>query len=287
MSKTERRYMVDFYCLTQNGIRGTTYLKDYLKSHLNGHASAVSLDPGSPEKYQIRSIEASANEKVFKAVFGRCRYGETPEQTSTDGHESDVELKPDHALVEKNHFLFFVELNLIVYQRNASAGSHSKLQKYFNSPRFLGINLEPVLTEDSYEKIMRGGPLKKIEVSIMKPNFTLDPEEQFVQEAIDMFATAGAGSMKVTLSADRGRSLTEVMRTSVTTLARFGKTRIARVHLLDDNDQTEVVDLIGDRIKQPMTIPLGLNGRPTANDVYAGLAQAKDERSEDLQAFFG
>lgn len=287
MSSTDRKYTADFYCLTQNGNRKNTFLKDFLTSHIGGHGPAVNLEKGDTEKYQIRSIELTKCGKIFKAVFGRCKYGETPEQTSTDGNESDVQLKPDHGLVQKNHFLYFAELNLIVYQRNSSGSRYSKLQRYFNIPNFLGINLEPVLTGDSYTRIMKGGALKKIEVSILKPTFPLDSGEQFIQEAINIFKTSDAGSVKVSVSADRGKKLSEVMRSSVTTLARFGRTRIARVHLWDDNDEMEVVDLIGDRIKQPFSAPLGLNGRPTAQDVYTGLAKAKDDRSKDLEAFFG
>lgn len=282
-----KRYAVDFFCVTKNGNRRTTFLREVLERYSGGHAPAIELEQGVDEKYQIRSIQASRTGKVYAAVFGRCRYGETPEQTSEDGVESDVELKPGHGLVEKNHFLFFTDLNLVVYQRNGSGSSSAKFQRYLNRPAYINVSMEPVLTQDSYERLLQGGGLKKVELSIARPHLQPDSGEQLIQEAIALFGTTDAGRLKITLSADRNRTLSETLRTPIAVLAKLDRTRVARVHLEGENEAVEVIDLIGDRIRGTITVPLEQNGRPTAASVFRALAEVKDAKREDLRAFFG
>jgi hypothetical protein len=49
------------------------------------YTDAVALTPGEKEQYQVRSIVKFAGGKVYKGVFGRCRFGEKPVQGSALG----------------------------------------------------------------------------------------------------------------------------------------------------------------------------------------------------------
>lgn len=284
MTARTKQFTADFFCFCKNNDRKHSFLSDYLNKYVGGHGPAIELEDGSKEKYQIRSIQAPTNRKVFKAVFGRCRYGETPEQASETGEDSDVHLKPGHGLVDKNHFLFYPDLNLVVFQRNGNASRYTHMQRYFNRPTYKGYLLEPVLTQDSYQRLADGGEIKKVELSLLKPAFLLENGDAFLEEIVNIFGTAGAERMKISVSADRDRSLLETLRTSVPKLARLGRARVARVVLKEDN---EIIDLIADRISQPMQVALGENGRPLPASIFEALAAAKDERKADLKVFFG
>lgn len=280
-----RQFTADFFCFCKNEDKRSEYLKNLLEKHVGGHAPATALEDGSDEKYQIRSIRAPSNRKVYMAVFGRSKYGEVPEQATETGDESDVELKPDHGLVQKNHFLFYPDLNLVVFQRNGTASRYTHMQRYLNRPTYKGYVLEPVLTRDSYQRLSEGGEIKKVELSLLKPTFDVDQQsDQFLSEVVNLFGAAGAERMKITVSANRNRSLLELMRTSVPKAARHGRARVARVTMKEDN---EIIDLIADRISQPMQVTVGDNGRPIPRSVFEELARAKDARKSDLQAFFG
>lgn len=157
-----RKYQVDFYHIEQIDITNTNYVRNLLTTHVNGHAPAHCIDDNSNIQFQIRDISiASADSNIYKGVFGKLRHNETPEQASINGADADVQLLPGHGLVEKNHFLFFSDLNLIVFQRNAHAGRNSHLQAYLNSPEFSRVSLTQILTTDSYKKLLNGEALKK------------------------------------------------------------------------------------------------------------------------------
>ena len=256
MSNGERTFTAEFLVYTKDEARNSMFLHTILLGNEGKNTAAVELEPGDKEKYQIRSISKNAAGTVFKAVFGRCRFGETPEQTTIEGVESDVQLLPGHGLVEKNYFLFFPETNLIVYQRTSSGSSSAKLQRYLNRPQYFGVNLEPILTKNSYERLLNGGGIKKVELSISKPYFSSqDQSDKFIGEAVEMLGSSNANRLKITLSAERNKTLSETLRTPVATLAKFGRTRVARVHMEGENDTPEVIDLIGDRIKATFTVP--------------------------------
>ncbi len=279
---SRRTYTADFYCIEEDGESTTTFLHDLLLAHLDGHAPAHSIDDDAV-KYQIRSITANKSRRVFKAVFGKLRRDGTPEQASEDSQDSDVQLKPGHGLVDKNHFLFYADLNLIVFQRNAHAGRNSHLQAYLNRPQYKKVVLVPVLTQDSYSRLMEGGNLKKLEISIRKPAFSLHQEDALLSDCIDMFKNSEAGRLKVVLSADVRGSLKESVKNAAVILSKFSRTKVARATMVDNN---EVIDLVMDRIVKKFDVDLLENGRPNPHSVFAGLAQAKDDCNAELKAFF-
>lgn len=278
-----RKYQVDFYHVEQIDVNDTDYVRNLLNTHLNGHAPAHCIDNNSDVQFQIRDIAvASKDLKIYKGVFGRLRHNETPEQASANGADVDVQLLPDHGLVEKNHFLFFSDINLIVFQRNAHAGRNSHLQAYLNSPQFSDVSLTQILTTDSYSKLLNGEALKKVEISLRKPAAALHQEDTLISSLIKQFQGGKLGHVKLVLSAEKGGSLPPELKDSLIKLARFGLTRIARASLVDDT----TVDLLMDRVVGSFTADLQLNGRALPKDMFAGLALAKDQCADDLETFF-
>lgn len=283
MVADKRTYTADFFCLEQNDVTKTSVLTDLLKAHVGRHAPAHSINGQKEVKYQIRSIAANTARTVYRAVFGKLRRDGTPEQASEDGDDSDVVLKPGHGLVEKSHFLFFPDLNLLVFQRNSHAGRESHFQNYLNTPIYRGLALVPVLTRDSYTRLLEGGAVKRLEISLKKPAFALADEDALLKDCVDMFTNSNAGRMKLVLSANVGGKLKEGVKEAALKLAKFGRTRIARATLAADS---EVIDLILDRVVKTFEVDLQGNGRPDPASFFAGLAKAKDECASELKSFF-
>lgn len=280
---TQRSYIADFYCVEQHNQNTTRVLTDLLGQHIGGHAPAFSINGDQGVKYQIRSIGVNKTRTVYRAVFGKLRHGETPEQATEHGDESDVELKPGHGLVEKSHFLFFPDLNLIVFQRNNNAGRNSHFQAYLNMPSYQGVALVPVLSRDSYSRLANGGGVKKLEISLRRPAFALQEEDALLQDCIDVFQNSNAGRIKLVLSAELGKSLKDDVKDAAIMLSKYSRTKVARATLMEDN---EIVDLIVDRVVRPFKVDLLPNGRPDPTSIFAGLAKAKDDSGPELKAFF-
>jgi hypothetical protein len=281
---TAKRYKADFYVATHNDEREHPKLVELLDAGIaaGGYTEAIELDPGSNEWYQVRSIVKV--HRVYRGVFGRSRYGEKPLQGTVDGREADVDLKPGHGLVEKNYFLFYADRNLIVYQRNASGSHYSRFQRYARSAIGGNVTFEPVLTRDSYVRLLAGGQPRSVELSFQSPKDPTVYQDLFFGEAARLVRRVGGTSASIRISTGRSAARLTQIKNSVVEAAKLGIARVARVQLEDEADP---IDLIADRITQSITVPLQANGRPDSEAVYAALAQAEIERGTDLAVFFG
>jgi hypothetical protein len=285
MSGKTKQYKVDFLVATHQSDRAIPHVADLL-SQAGDHTTAIAIDGSQDEKCQIRSLVALPGGKVYKGVFGRCRFGEKPVQGTEDGKEAEVVLKPGHGLVEKNHFLYFVDRNLFVYQRNQTGSHSSKLQRYLSMATNVQIILEPILTRDSYERLLSPGvEAKSIELSFQQPKDPTLYEDLWVREAMSLVSELGGLTAKVRISVGReAKTLEHKALSSAVTLARTGLARVARVKI---EDEDEPIDLIADRIIETITVPLNAHGRPDADAIFAELSDAETRREDDLAAFFG
>ena len=280
-----KSFKVDFVVATHKQSRDHTLLAEFLAS-AGPIADAVALDGDEDEKHQLKSIVSLNKGAVFKGVFGRCRFGEKPVQGSESGSEEDVELKPGHGLVHKNFFIFFAKRNLLVYQRNPTGSHLSKLQRYLSSVLGKQIILEPILTTDAYQRLLDpGAHAKTIELSFQKPRDPALYQDLWVQEAMHLMNGLGGFTAKIRIGVGReNKTLLGKGKAAAVTLARAGLARVARVTI---EDESEPIDLIADRIIETINVPLGLNGRPAPDAVYAALANCESNRSADLATFFG
>ncbi|WP_395701242.1 DUF6731 family protein [Aquabacterium sp.] len=284
MAKRSKAYKVDFFVVTDDDDPQNTVLFDLL----NGIelTDALPLEAGEEEKYQIRSVQRMpGGGQAFKAVFGRCRFGERPVQGAEDGKEEDVELKPGHGLVEKNHFLFFGRRNLVVYQRNPGGSHYSRFQRYLRQVTHRNVTLAPILTSDAYERVLSGGDARILDISFQQPRDPTFYADTTTADAIALVKKVGALNCRMRFSVGRTRArLMGKMKDAAVILARHGLARVARVTL---EDEKEPIDLIADRIIETISVRLQDNGRPDPEDLYAALNEAMDKRRDDLARFFG
>lgn len=286
MAKT-KSYKTDFLYVTRSDRVATQAVHQLLllAEDSGGFGPAARLEFGSDDEYQIRSVSQSRNGNFFYGVFGRCRYGEKPVQGASDGREEDVTLKPGHGLVEKNHFIFSVARNMFIYQRNASGSRAVRFSRYLTEATNDTILLEPILTRDSYLKLL--DPLshaKRIEFSFTRPKDAELFEEQSIRDAVELMSHTGALQAKIVLSVGREKkSIFAETKNAVVKLARSGLARVARVKIHEDD---EPIDLIADRVVDSITVNVR-DGKMSSEEVYAALEDARTRRENDLVAFFG
>lgn len=285
VTKKTKSFKVDFYAVLIDGKRHRVSVRDLLLAAAeNGHSDAYSLEEDSDEKFQLRSVVVTKNQSVIRGVFGRCRYNEKPVQGTDDGNEADVELLPNHGLVQKNHFLFYPDRNLFVYQRNSAGSHYAKLQHFLNVATEKPVLLEPILTRDSYARILGGKGAKTAEFSFIKPADVSLYKGTSLGDAMSVASTANSATTKVKLSVGRtGGILSLGTINGIIDMARNGRARVARVTLHEDS---QPIDLIADRIAYTITVNMNSN-RPDPEHMYACLADAESKKRDDIKAFFG
>ena len=283
---TSKRYKVDFFVVTLGGSRKQVKVRSFLGSAENGRTAPQALVDGEDEEHMIRSLVPLNNGTAYKGVFGRCRYNETPVQGNREGKERDVKLLPGHGLVEKNHFLYFAETNLLIYQRNNSGSHSSKFQHYLNKSiqadkMFL---LEPILSHDAYSRMLNGGAIKWLELSFQLPKDASLFENLDFKKAAEFGSESNAVSAKLRLTV--GRTEKRLAERFKNGLAEIAKTDIAKVARVKLEDFDEPIDLIAERIVETIEVDIAENGRPDPDDVFRKLQAAKDKRAQALNAFF-
>ncbi len=285
----KKTFKVDFFVAVSDGSQKHDVVRNFLKAAKKGaggaHTEALPLVADEDEQYMIRSLVPLGKRGAYKGVFGRCRFNETPLQGTAEGLEADVELKPGHGLVEKNHFLFFGDRNLMLYQRNPSGSHYGRFQRYLNLASSESVILEPILTTNAYERLLDGGDARIIDVSFQQPRDPALYEDAWLRDAIKLTREIGGVNARVRISVGRSHTarLTKI-KNAVVMMAKGGFAKVARVRLEDD---LEPIDLIADRIIESITVPLYENGRPDPEEIYAALQQAELDRAADLRSFFG
>jgi len=281
-----RTYKVHFFVCTHQDDRTHSLIRNLFDEAEESFLDAKCLSGDADEHHQVRSIVRSAKGRVIKGVFGKWRNNVMPEQANAEGKEADVRLRPGYGLVEKNFFVYYTDQNLLLYQRNASGSHPSKFQAYFSQLAGSPIGLEPILTRDSYQRVLNGGEPKWVEISVQPPK---DPDfygDEWTSDAMRLLNGAGAHLARIRMSASRAGDahLLGRIKDAVVDVARSGRARVARIRLEEDN---EPIDLIADRIIESITVELNEKGRPNPDDIFAAIAALRDKRKDDLKTFFG
>jgi hypothetical protein len=279
-----KSFKVDFYATGSDGDRTSPDFAELLARAVDGRTEALALD-SEEDRYQVRSIIPSAKGAVVLGVFGRCRFGEQPVQGTMDGQESDVELAPGHGLIQKNHFMFVSALNLLVYQRNVDGSHISRFQSYVRHATGRPVELEPLLTRDSYRKLLEGGEAKWVDFSFSKPKDPSMYEGMATKKAVELVNEMGGLNARIRVSVGRSdQTLVNQLKDAIVMMARSGQAKVARVKL---EELEAPVDLIAERIVETATVPVQENGRPSSRDIYAALQEARTQRGDDIRTFFG
>jgi len=234
--------------------------------------------------YEIRDLRALNSAGVVMGVFAVLR-DDAPHIRGGDRTERPILLGEDEGLIEKNHFLFYAQTGLLVYQVNQRANHPMRLEQYLTD--LAGLNravvFGDILTRDAWKKLSQG-IVKRLEVTIDVPKnrMAYDPDD-FTGPTLQTMEQAGARKALITLSAGRGAAMTTWIRDQL--LRMKGGPHIDRLQVKLDGEE-HPLDLLANTVRD--RIEVVMDGRyPDTSETFTQLAAAYDRQREALRAHFG
>jgi len=142
--------------------------------------------------------------------------------TTTADRERPIDLEEDESIMEKNFFLINSQALYVLYQEKKEGYWASSLGHYLTSlynTDGVRITLEAVLSRESYEKFMRLGFIKTLELSFASPSDELLQEWGISIEDRFGITTTGDASFQIGMKFPTKRTWTQTARN--TFLERF------------------------------------------------------------------
>ncbi len=242
-------------------------------------------------KYEIRDLRQFGNGSSFAGVFAKLRADDIPHIGVPGGAEREIELQRDEGLIEKNHFLYYREHELLVYQTNRNGSSVTQLGQYCSDILNETVAFHPIIQPDAMRRLLRPETLvKHLDLSFARPtNPSWYPRDNWGAQVVSLLRESGGGSMHVQISAEgRGanrRSLPRRVKQAVRDIMGNTNTRVARF-LVEEDGHEHPIDLIADRIKGKVQVEM--SGRyPVPDRMFRALREARDEQLSLLREIFG
>lgn len=280
-----KSFGVRFYCGSfidvALGRKVSTILNDLHTDYLAGTPYPHFPDGGV--SYELRDFESVNNGAVFKGVLAVLR-DDAPNIREATGAERAIALAQDEHVIEKNHFLYFSDRELLIWQVNGRGSHISRLEKYLGYVANAAISLGDVIQPEALQRL-NGGIVKrfKLRVAAARNADAVDPNN-WEAGTFDLMNGIGATTISVEVATRRrAMGLAEDVKNVIHRLVNRGDTRALYVQLAGETDP---IDLFADCIKARITVPMvGLY--PVARDIFAALAVAKDNQQVALDAYFG
>lgn len=239
--------------------------------------------------YQIRELVSFNDGTSFRGVFAKIRTTDIPHIGGTDGEEREIDLEDDEGVLEKNHFLYFQQHELLVFQSNGNGSTVEAFGRYFSDIVNHTTVFNAVLKADAMRRMMRADLEPRIiELSVARPtNPDLYPNNDWSSELFGLMAGINGFKAHIKISAEgtgqaRGK-LTELVKRAAAAMVNNGNASIARIKMAGIE---QPIDLIADRVIAQVSVEM--NGRyPVPDQMFQALGKAKDQSAGDLDAFFG
>jgi hypothetical protein len=275
-----KNYKVRFYC-GKVGLNGQDGLVSEIFQSLTNIKPLPQLAIGGVI-YQLRDFKPHNNGAVFQGVLAVLR-DDAPHIVDGQDAEKEIELQVDEKLLEKNHFLYFKENELLVWQVNARASHISRFEQYLSNLKNKTIVFDDIVTTSSLKRI-QNGIIKRFEMRIARPkNAMLIDPNNWGDKAFAMMDSAMSSTIAIQMSVRGENGLSAKVKESILPLLKKPEIRSLKVRL---DGETEAIDLIADCIHHKIDVQMeGLY--PVTLTVFAGLQSAKDAQSKNLADFFG
>lgn len=235
--------------------------------------------------FEVRDLRAHNSGTVYQGVFATIR-DDAPHIREALGGERVIPLQQDEGILEKNHFLYYRDQSVLVYQVNQRASHPTRFEFYLSTLAGAGhsVSLDDMLTRDAWEKL-NNGIVKEFDVTFDAPRDpnAYDPAD-FTSENLRVIERSGAGSMRVVLKASRGRQgLLEWVKHTLHQLKQDRQVRKLQVKL---DGETTPIDLFADVIREKITV--AMDGRyPNSQRTFEALEAAKQRAQAAIDAHFG
>lgn len=279
---SQKQFGVRFY--KGNVLNSGVLVSDILQQLYTAHQGGQTYPhvSGSSVAYELRDFTSLNNGSVFTGVLAVLR-DDAPNIRDGQGNERPITMQPGDRLIEKNHFVFYKERQLLAWQVNARASHVSRFEQYLSTAAGAIVGFDDIISAASFKRISEG-VVKKLEVRIAAPkNPALIPSTDWTSRAFQMMSGVGATSIKIDVSTRTGKGLMDGVKQVIHQLKDSAEAESIKVKLAGDS---EPVDLVADSIRGKVSVNMvGLYPDPI--DMFAQLQHLKDAKKGELDEFFG
>lgn len=226
------------------------------------------------EGFQVRDLVRVGT--VWKGVFARLR-PDAPHIVNEAGVEREIDLDEGDRILDKCHFLYREQPNVLVWQVNRNAGSLSKMQLYLSTVTDDFVELPQVMNEAELERVL-AGQLYEISFGYDRPESLSGNAPRWNQDAFDMMSDVHAAKAKFMLRAPRGGHLAPSARAKVRQMLSAVGIGKVRVRL---TDETNAIELFMAPLRDELEVHL--NGAyPSPDEVFSALEEAYSRQSRSI-----
>lgn len=283
-----KKFHVDFFQLVFDGINGE------IQSPYAGFVAVKdgvinSIDKNGDYSRELWNLEKKIPARSIRGELRKFRTSDLPEIGSMGQKAEQLELEDGQGIIERNFFVYYEKHHILAWHRNGHGSTARQFAKTLSKLFNASVQALPVVKTDAIERLLRGEiELKRIEVSLPKPtNPELYDSNDFCKTTLNMMSESYADSMMLSLNIDsrkpgsEGR-LSSKMKRVIAEFVDLGATK-ARAHA---DGVMEPIDLITDRVSSTQEVETNVR-YPTSASMFAMLDRARDECSEDIEAYFG
>lgn len=295
---TVKKYNFDFYeCVTRNSnanaeLKSTSDMIKAIFDRKNGGNSTVK-EIGR-RNYELRLVEET--EFGYKGIVGKHRENDLPHAAVIDGDEREIELEPNENLLEKAHFYFYQDYQVLILQRNHFCVSSNNLGKYLSEQGYV-TSLNPVIETADLQWLMNDSiQVRTAQIAIARPRnpeLFQDVEHDFNNSIISTLNGSNAAMVNLSLRGNARsmnpdeRYLSSAFKRGIREMQSTFDVQKCKILLENqDNFVTHPVDLVADRLFYQKDIDV--EGRyPPTFEMWEALAEARAERENELITYFG
>ena len=249
--------------------------------------------------YPIRLQSANESSDFWAGDMIRIRMNDIPTKASLDGDTEPVSLEDDEGIGEETAFLYHVPSKILMIQRNKSGVSASALAIYFREISQLGcpIYLEPILAGDALRRIQKMRVIRKFEIKAagLDRMDIFKSDNAAVNEILDLRGTYNAPNVHLALSVgnrkDTFLKAKEVINTALGLVKLSGdpESQVKTIKIsgaVDDDDETEVIDLFEYYVKEEINIKSNNSRSLSYQERSNALKDAWVKRADELSKMF-
>lgn len=252
---------------------------------------SLSIDEAS-HSWEIRQLERSHDGGEYRGALAKLRHTGLPMKARKGGKEESLGLADDEGLLEKAYFTYFSKDRLLLWQANKMCGSPVRLRSIFRAIHGADINFNTVVQAGAVERLLDGkGVMKNFEIAIARPtNPDVFPTDKFTDGIMSLMSETGGDRMTINVKVDgrfkNGNPMNEGLRKILSLISERDEIETAKVELVDDEGNSDPVDLVADRIRAYYDVQQ--NGKyPNPEAMYAAIRASFDQKAAELAAVFG
>lgn len=243
----------------------------------------IASNPNTRLGYELRDFREFNGGASCQGVLATLR-PDAPHIRDGEGTEREITLNADESVIEKNHFLFFRDSSLLVWQVNQRASHIRRLESYLSTVAGTPVLFLDIMSSSSVDRIANN-TVKKLTIKVAKPhNRDVLPTSDWESPIFGLLNSSGGRTISVEIATrTRDPGLGERAKSAVRRLLNMEETKALKVTIVGDS---EPIDLLGECIKD--TISVRMEGLyPAANEVFVALNAAKDRQREALHEYSG